>query len=156
PAPAPSTLLEAAPANPAFNSVTGRALPGNKSLISDPLLRLYNALQDSKARVSPLDFPVAERLQLDDRGAVMVTVTAVDVRALEPSLQQIGFRTLGSAPQLHTIEGWLPVANLPQAEVLRAHGLLGVVPIRRPGTSLGLVTSQADWAFESDRVRNTI
>jgi len=156
PAPATSTLLEAAPANPAFDSRTGRALPGNKSLISDPLLRVYNALQDSKARLSPLDFPIAERLQLDDSGAVMVTVTAVDVTTLEPQLQQIGFRTLGSAAELHTIEGWLPVTNLPQAEALRAHGLLGVVPIRRPGTSLGLVTSQADWAAEADRVRSTV
>ncbi len=94
-------------------------------------------------------------VQVTATGEVMVRVTGRDINSLEPRLHQMGFRTLGSAPQLHIIEGYLPIASLPQAEALHTHGLLGVVAIHRPELSLGLVTSQGDWALESDRVRDT-
>lgn len=86
---------------------------------------------------------------------VAVRVTARDVDALLPALQQLDFQTIASAPEAYLVEGTIPIARLLDLEDLADQGLLGVVPIYQPITDKGAVTSQADFVHEADRVRGT-
>ncbi|AMR28133.1 hypothetical protein A0257_14245 [Hymenobacter psoromatis] len=89
--------------------------------------------------------------------SVLVRVTARDVAALRPLLEARGFVTVSARPQLHFIEGRLPVSQLaPGAagvESLSARGLLGVLPVWRPVGSTGRYSSQADYGLQANRVR---
>ncbi len=89
--------------------------------------------------------------------SVLVRVTARDVAALRPLLEARGFVTVAARPQLHFIEGRLPVSQLaPGAagvESLAARGLLGVLPVWRPVGSTGRYSSQADYGLQANRVR---
>ena len=91
--------------------------------------------------------------------AVLVRITARDVEALLPALRARGFVLKGSRPDLHFMEGLLPVSQLdPGAKGLSSlarQGLMGVLPAYRPLTNGGLQTSQADNVLQTDRVRNT-
>jgi subtilisin-like proprotein convertase family protein len=143
PGPAPSSPW----APPAFDDLTGRALPGNRSRVSDPLLRLYNGLVVDRL------LPPDELLQVSASGHVAVRITGYNVTSLEPPLTALGFQKYADRPEYHLTEGVLPVTSLPAAEGLWTQGLLGITPIRRPQTGVGAVTSQADWAMEADRTR---
>ncbi|MBD2770200.1 S8 family serine peptidase, partial [Hymenobacter sp. BT664] len=89
--------------------------------------------------------------------AVLVRVTAQEVNALLPQLTARGFRVVSSYPQLHFVEGYLPLTQLApeQAGVsaLAQRGLLGVLAVRRPETGAGKVQSQADFVLGANRVR---
>lgn len=96
-------------------------------------------------------------LMLNSAGTeVSVTINASNINNLLPSLQKIGFKTIASRPDLNFVEGKLPVAALSYTEALGTQGLLGVMPVYRPMTSKGSVTSQADFVHEVDRVRATL
>jgi PKD repeat protein len=90
---------------------------------------------------------------------VLVRVTAQDVNALLPSLQQRGFVVSASYPKLHFVEGLLPVSQLSGdgqgVEALAVKGLLGVLSAYQPEHNAGVVTSQADYVLEAARTRNT-
>jgi PKD repeat protein len=90
---------------------------------------------------------------------VLVRVTAQDVNALLPSLQQRGFVVSSSYPKLHFVEGLLPVSQLSGdgqgVEALATKGLLGVLSAYQPEHNAGVVTSQADYVLEAARTRNT-
>jgi hypothetical protein len=90
---------------------------------------------------------------------VLVRVTAQDVNALLPSLQQRGFVVSASYPKLHFVEGLLPVSQLSGdgqgVEALASQGLLGVLSSYQPEHNAGVVTSQADYVLEAARTRNT-
>lgn len=90
---------------------------------------------------------------------VLVRVTAQDVNALLPSLQQRGFVVSASYPKLHFVEGLLPVSQLSGdghgIEALASQGLLGVLSSYQPEHNAGVVTSQADYVLEAARTRNT-
>jgi PKD repeat protein len=90
---------------------------------------------------------------------VLVRVTAQDVNALLPSLQQRGFVVSVAYPKLHFVEGLLPVSQLrgdgQGVEALTTQGLLGVVSVYQPEHNAGAVNSQADYVLEAARTRNT-
>jgi PKD repeat protein len=90
---------------------------------------------------------------------VLVRITAQDVNALLPSLQQRGFVVSASYPALHFVEGLLPVSQLSGdgqgVEALATRGLLGVVSAYEPQHNAGAVNSQADYVLEAARTRNT-
>jgi PKD repeat protein len=90
---------------------------------------------------------------------VLVRITAQDIPALLPSLQQRGFVVSASYPTLHFVEGLLPVSQLSGdgqgVEALATRGLLGVVSAYEPQHNAGAVNSQADYVLEAARTRNT-
>lgn len=139
----------------------GRALPGNKSIVMDQLLWLYNAYQDRGANwnqpepnsIDQLRATPGANLQVDTVGRVLVRINARDVARLEPALIRIGFKEVAAAPEAHLMEGWLPISSLSQVEALTGQGLIGVIPVWKPQTQVGLTTSQGDFVMESDRVR---
>lgn len=94
-----------------------------------------------------------------DGQAIAVRVTARDVVALQPALAQRGFVVLASYPQLHFVEGMLPLAQLAAGkqgvEALAGQGLLGVLPVYVPRPSVGATTSQGDITLQTARVRGT-
>ena len=130
------------------------------SRISSDLQRVYQEATDSR-RGAPADLQAAHpQLRLGKNAAtVLVHITARDVAALLPALQARGFAVVASRPDLHFVDGMLPVAQLaPGAgglEALAPQGLLGVLPVWRPVAHSGRVTTQADYALEAARTRAT-
>jgi hypothetical protein len=143
------------PLGAAFDA-SGRGLPGNKSPIDDMVLRVFNAYSDAGATWAQVDPNDARRALVDDKGRIEVRVTADDVVALRPSLNALGFQEVGAAPDSHLVEGWMPFTSLPAAVGLRSQGLLGILPILKPQTAVGLTTSQGTWAIEADRVQTAV
>lgn len=94
-----------------------------------------------------------------DASSVLVRITAQDVNALLPSLLSRGFVVTASYPDLHFVEGMLPVSQLSGGDQgldgLVARGLLGVLPGWKPRVRGGRVTSQADYTLEAARTRAT-
>lgn len=86
---------------------------------------------------------------------VLVRITARDVNALLPRLRAQGFEVSSSYPQLHFVEGMLPVSALATADNLAAQGLLGIVASYLPESNGGAITSQADYVLEAARARAT-
>jgi PKD repeat protein len=91
--------------------------------------------------------------------SVLVRITAEDVNALLPSLTSRGFVVISSYPELHFVEGMLPVKQLAAGaagiEGLTSRGLLGVLPSRQPRVHVGSVTSEGDYVLEAARARAT-
>ncbi|MFD1469977.1 PKD domain-containing protein [Hymenobacter caeli] len=125
------------------------------------LQQVYRAATASGRGSTPANLQAAHpQLRLSkDGAAVLVHITANDVAALLPALQARGFVVVASRPDLHFVDGMLPVAQLaPGAgglEALAAQGLLGVLPAWRPVTRTGRVTTQADYVLEAARTRAT-
>ena len=132
-----------------FQSFT--KLGANSSRIAKDLLKL---IPDSDRRA--LSLP-NELLTFSDRGTmVAIRVTADNVGHVTPLLKELGFEVLGSAPEHHFIEGWMPIDSLLTLESLSIEGLLGATPIYQPRTSVGSVTSQADRVHQADLVREEL
>jgi len=95
-------------------------------------------------------------LILDKTGAdALVRLTTSNAETLLAAVNNLGFKVVTSRADLNFIEGYIPISAIPQLEALGNQGLLGVIPVYRPITSVGSVTSQADFIHEADRVRNT-
>jgi hypothetical protein len=92
----------------------------------------------------------------EDGSKVAVRITATDLESLTPSLEELNFEVLNSAPDEHFLEGFVPLEAITELESLATEGLLGVLPIYQPITSVGDVTSQADGVHEADRVRSEL
>lgn len=86
---------------------------------------------------------------------VLVRITARDVAALLPTLRARGFEVSSAYPDLHFVEGMLPVSELATGGVdnLAGQGLLGVLASFEPEGNVGLVTSQADYELQAARAR---
>ncbi len=130
------------------------------SRIGPELQRVYREATASSRGGTPVDLQAAHpQLRLSkDATAVLVRITARDVAALLPALQARGFAVVASRPDLHFVEGMLPVAQLAAGsglEALAAQGLLGVLPVWRPVANSGRVTTQADYVLEAARTRAT-
>ncbi|NML67425.1 PKD domain-containing protein [Hymenobacter sp. RP-2-7] len=161
----PSSQLQARTAAEASRQAAIAAQPTRRnSRIGGHLQRLYSQVGGSSSRLGPInpqllrsDFP---NLKFNkDASKVAVHITAQDVNALLPSLLSRGFQTTASYPELHFVEGLLPVSELAPGsagiEGLASRGLLGVLPALKPRVRGGLVTSQADYALEAARTRAT-
>lgn len=141
--------------------------PAFAALRTDPaarlgsdLQRLYTAGQANRSlRTSVAAASAAFPLLRFGKGgdAVLVRITAQDVAALLPSLLGRGFVPVASYPDLHFVEGLLPVSQLaPGAQgmaALASQGLLGVLPSYRPRPHVGATTSQGDIGMEVQRAR---
>ncbi|TPG67231.1 PKD domain-containing protein [Hymenobacter nivis] len=131
------------------------------SRISPELQQVYQQGTAASRGGAPVDLKTAHpQLRLSkDATAVLVHITAKDVAALLPALQARGFVVVASRPDLHFVDGMLPLAQLapgaPGLEALAAQGLLGILPVWRPMAHTGRVTTQADYVLEAARARAT-
>ncbi|MCC7420189.1 MAG: cadherin domain-containing protein [Planctomycetaceae bacterium] len=98
---------------------------------------------------------VNNQLMVDAQGSVLVSITAHDVVALQQHLEASGFVTTGRAVAQHVLEGFISANLLGQADQLANIGLLGISPVYRPESGVGLVDDQADVVLETNRVRGT-
>jgi PKD repeat protein len=144
--------------------------PDPRSRITGNLQQLYQrsrtgfSASQLKAEFPGLTLGPAQPAGTAPRGAatnpgpaVLVRITAQDVNALLPSLATRGFQVVSSFPQLHFVEGYLPVAQLAPGtagvSVLQQRGLLGVLAVLPPKRQAGRVQNQADYILEANRVR---
>ena len=124
------------------------------SRVSRQLLDMYEGYKNSSGRPENLFSSGSDIMQVDESSKnVAVRITAHNVEGLLPSLQEMGFEVIGSEPDLHFLEGWMPIEDIPQLESLDSEGLMGVLPVYTPISNVGAVTSQADFVHEADRVR---
>lgn len=129
------------------------ALP-HKSRISKSLSALGREYIRARDAGMPFQAPGHfAPLVVDDAGRVRVRVTARDVAAIKPALNSLGFVETGSRPNLHLVEGYIPLDRVDALEPLAVNGLMGVVPSLRPVLQAGAVNSQADYVLSTERVR---
>ena len=129
-------------------------LPKNNSRIDNALLDLYQEFMDNSSNGIGAVTRDQNLVQTNESGTdVIVRITSGNVEGLLPALENLGFQVLGSRPDLNFVEGSIPIAAINQLEPLETQGLLGVISIPSPQTSVGLVDSQADFVHEADRVR---
>ena len=143
------------------------ALPTNSnSRLSGALQQLYGYAGGGPASrgagplaASAVSEAFPQLLLGGDQGptSVLVRVTARDVAALRPQLEARGFVTISARPQLHFLEGQLPVSQLAPGAAgvtsLASQGLLGVRAVFRPLNNTGRYASQADYGLHANRVR---
>lgn len=96
-----------------------------------------------------------EMFVFDASQRVGITITGDDINSLLPSLQTLGFVTAGSHPDLHFVEGFIPIDQLDELSVISSPSRFFATSVWAPGTSTGNVLSQADFVLEADRVRLT-
>lgn len=126
----------------------------NPSPISRDLRELAETFKTPATRSSVETVANSSTLMLDQPiNNVLVKITATDVESLHSDLESLGFELTGSEPELHFMEGWLPITELETLESFADEGLLGVLPVYQPVTRVGSVTSQADSVLEADLVR---
>ncbi len=127
------------------------------SRISGHLLGMYQEYKDLTSRNENGLSSSSDIVQFDSSGEnIAVRITAHDVENLLPSLEEMGFKVIGLESELHFLEGWMPIERIPELESLDEQGLMGVLPIAPPRTKTGLVTSQADFVLEAQRVRASL
>ncbi len=143
------TLLVASLAIEQF--VGGTPAPGAK--LDQPLGAL-NSLGQSGIPANPPQW-FNEMFLFDAAQRVGVRITADDVNAIEPSLPGLGMQISGSHPNLHFIEGFIPVDQLDELAAINTTTNFHALNIWRPITSAGSALSQADFVQEADRVRLT-
>ena len=97
-----------------------------------------------------------DMMEFDGAGRVGVRITAQDVDQILAPLQSLGLQVIGSEPDLHFVEGFLPTSSIIAATGLSSEGLMGILPIYQPITSgVGSYTDQAGNVLESDRALAT-
>ncbi|MGD1921743.1 MAG: peptidase S8, partial [Pleurocapsa sp.] len=87
---------------------------------------------------------------------IVVRITAEDVVGLLPHLETFNFEVIASSPENNFVEGAIPARRIPGLRTLENEGILGVLPVYKPITNVGAITSQADFVHESDRVREAL
>ena len=128
--------------------------PGGSQQLDPALLSLAEQVTRGTSSTAALASTPLPMLS-DPIGRVGVTITASNVPNVLPKLAAMGFSTSFADANLHTIEGYLPIGSLTTAATLGPDGLMGILPIYRPGSAVGSVTSQAEYVLQADRVRNT-
>ena len=94
--------------------------------------------------------------QDENEDRVVIRITATDVEELLPQLETFKFEVIAAHPEKNFLEGSIPTKRIGGLRILRSFGLLGVLPVYEPVVNGGLITSQADFIHESDRVRNAL
>jgi len=129
------------------------------SRIGGPLQRLYKHTNSPATNKDSLRAAFPNLRLSRTASSVLVRITADDVNALLPSLTSRGFVVIASRPDLHFVEGMLPVSQLAAGSAgvgaLATQGLLGVLPSVRPRVHAGSVTSEGDYVLEAARARAT-
>lgn len=118
-------------------------LQGKSSRISGDLLEIYYEYENFSEKSEGVFSSSSDIIQVDESGKnVAVRITARDVEGLIPSLEEMGLEMIGSEPELHLLEGWMPIEKIPQLESLDSEGLMGVLAVYAPITNVGLITSK--------------
>ncbi|QKG53632.1 hypothetical protein [Hymenobacter sp. BRD67] len=158
PVPLPGSLRQAAtqPQVAALAITAQRTDAGSR--LSGDLQRLYQVGLANRSLAASAASQTFPQLRFGKSGtSVLVRIMAQNVTALLPSLLSKGFVTLASFPNLHFVEGLLPVSQLAPGSqgiaALSAQGLLGVIPSYRPLLRVGATTSQGDVTMEAARTR---
>jgi hypothetical protein len=121
--------------------------------VSAKLLDLHDGVLAGRR---PADLAAADRLQVDAHQRVAVTLRANNVNKVTRLLAPLGFQPTASFPKLHFAEGLIPVRALRAVGQIGARaGRFGLQPSYAPMSLGGLVTSEADFVHEADRVRAT-
>ena len=131
--------------------LSGVLLNPDSTGVSGKLLQLAASGSAPIGDGTPVTDPTS--FVFDPSGRVSVRITATDVDALAAPLADRGFQTVASLPESHLIEGYLPISAIPDIGQLSSQGLLGVLPVYKPITSVGNVTSQGDAVLEAQRTR---
>jgi len=147
-------LAAAQPSNPNPNPNPGQPQKSRVSKSLTALGREYFRARDAGLRFQTP--PQFAPLVVDDANRVRVRVSARDVAAVKPGLAALGFVEAGERPNLHFIEGYIPLDRVDSLESLSTLGLMGVVPSLRPILQAGIVNSQADNVLFTDRVRTAL
>lgn len=130
------------------------------SAISNDLWDLYNNYKTGELGTEP--YPSQFRSSNDymqfgeDNSSVLVKITSGNVEGLMPSLENMGFKTVGKAQEYNFVEGFVQIASIPYMESLKSVGMMGVMSAPKPYRNVGLVTSQADVIEETQRVRASL
>lgn len=94
--------------------------------------------------------------QDDNEQKIVIRITAKDITKLLPHLETFNFEVVASSPENNFVEGAIPARRIPGLRTLKSEGILGVIPVYKPITNVGAITSQADFVHESDRVREAL
>jgi hypothetical protein len=120
--------------------------------VSDALANLYDT---SVAGQDVGKFASDNSLQLDDQGRVSVTLRATNLDSMSTALGSLGFVKTASFPDLHFVEGLLPIRSVKAAEAISGRGRYGIEVNYAPIVHAGSVADQADFVLEADRERAT-
>jgi PKD repeat protein len=155
--PTAELLRARAKPTPASTASSQRASTSTNPHLDSDLQRLYQESLSARSSQSLRTNHPELTFGKSVAPTVLVRITAQDVNALLPSLQKRGFVVSASYPNLHFVEGLLPVSQLSGNGVaaLTTQGLLGVLSSYQPEHNAGVVTSQADYVLEAARTRNT-
>ena len=137
----------------AADPVPGLKQVGVAARVNSSLLELHDSVViggNNAGRAAAKD-----RLQVVGGNRVSVTVRANNVRAVTTALSRLGFQPTASRPDLHFVEGSIPINVLRSVQKIGGVGRFGIQPIYDPLTLAGSVNSQADFVLEADRVRAT-
>ena len=123
---------------------------GDADRVSTDLLVNYNHVMAPAVAVDP---GTLTTYMTDDQGRIGVDITTGNAAALAPALQALGVSVTATLPQYNRIEGFLPWSSLAAVSELGPQGLMGIIGVPKPGTSVGLTTSQGVNVVEADRVQ---
>lgn len=85
----------------------------------------------------------------NSEGQVGIRATASDVNLVTSQLVGFGFEPTSALPEQHIVEGFITASALSQVSQAQITGLLGIIPIYRPQTSVGSLTSEATYTIVS-------
>ncbi len=159
-----AVLLAAPPfmASAGASVLEGRQLRSNSVISQD--LHVLAAREagcrgvPSSAQVAPGEAEMvtgADGIMMVD-GRVTVVIGSMTPSALVPELEALGMTNFFVHDDLNHLRGDIALEDLFLLENLKGHGLLRVQAEHWPQTSIGNVTSQADWLHEANRVRASL
>jgi len=131
------------------------ALPGGvANRVSTDLLQGYAREQQSAAKgLQGSDSSNVLPLVTDAQGRVGVTITTPNATTLAPMLTALGVQVVSVMSLYNRVEGYMPWSALPAISNMGAKGVMGIIGIPKPMTSVGLVTSEGVNVMEADRVQ---
>ncbi|NJL12470.1 MAG: S8 family serine peptidase [Microscillaceae bacterium] len=111
--------------------------------------------QPMPANVHPREVAMLQEdlLLSNGQGKIAVQLRVEQISRIMPELFVRGFELSAASEKYGLVEGWIHPGSLLQLEQLAAYGLLSAVPIYRPFSNAGSVTSEADIAMRADRAR---
>ncbi len=131
-------------------------LPGGDAdrVSTDLLIGYYQAEgMPISTNLQGMDTSSAAPLMTDAQGRVEANFTTGNATALAPILASMGVNVVSVLPQYNQVEGYIPWSALPAVSNLGSQGLMGIIGVEKPITSVGLVTSEGVNVIEADRVQ---
>ena len=128
---------------------------GDAERVSTDLLINYDRAKGVAVTSSLQDMDTGgdSPLMTDSEGRVEVNVTAGNATTLAPILAAAGMNVVSVLPQYDQVEGYIPWSALPAISNLGSQGLMGIIGVEKPITSVGSVTAESVNVIEADRVQ---